>query len=76
MTDIIFDTTKISQRGQVVIPKEVRDKLDLKAGHRLIVIASDDAIVLQRVELAGDKLRTREIMERARGLVEKLGLLR
>lgn len=76
MTDIIFDTTKISQRGQVVIPKEVRDRMDLKTGHRLIVIAADDAIVLQRIELVGEKLRTREIMERARALVEKLGLRR
>lgn len=31
-------TTVVGERGQVVIPKDVRNNLDLKAGSRLVVL--------------------------------------
>lgn len=31
-------TTVVGERGQVVIPKDVRDNLNLKAGARLVVL--------------------------------------
>lgn len=37
----------IDQRGRVVIPKEVRDKFDLKPNQRLIVEAREKEIVLK-----------------------------
>lgn len=38
--------TKISSKGQVVIPKIVRENLRIKAGDSLIVIQSENKIVL------------------------------
>ncbi|MFA6447560.1 MAG: AbrB/MazE/SpoVT family DNA-binding domain-containing protein [Patescibacteria group bacterium] len=35
-----FATTTIGERGQVVIPKEIRDLLELKVGDRFIVLAT------------------------------------
>ena len=41
-----IDTTRISSRGQVVIPLEMRK--DLKEGDKLIVIRKNDEIILKK----------------------------
>ena len=70
--DPIIDVTRVSDKGQVVIPKEIRDKLGFKEGTRLIVIATEDAVVLQRIEAVAGKIRVRELMERIRSITSKL----
>ena len=70
----IIDVTKVSDKGQVVIPKEVRDKLQFTPGTKLIVVATDDAVILQRIETVAGKMRMREIMDMARNITEKFKL--
>ena len=74
MSDLSIDTTKVSEKGQIVIPKEVRDKLGLRAGSKLIIIATNDLMIMQKAELVGERMRAWEIVNRARLLAEKLGL--
>ncbi len=38
----------ITSKGQVTIPKDVRDALRLRAGHRLEFVALDDGTILVR----------------------------
>ncbi len=70
--DPVIDVTRVSYKGQVVIPKEIRDKLGFKEGTRLIVVATEDAVVLQRIEAVAGKIRVRELMERIRSITSKL----
>ncbi len=42
-------TTKMSSKGQVVIPEEVRRELGLDAGTQFIVVAEDDVVILKMV---------------------------
>lgn len=37
----IWGTVNVSERGQIVIPKNARDHFDLKPGKRLVVLGSD-----------------------------------
>jgi AbrB family looped-hinge helix DNA binding protein len=75
MTDApIIDVTKVSDKGQVVIPKEVRDRLQMGPGTKLIVVATDDAVILQRIETVAGKMRMRDIMDIARNISEKFKL--
>lgn len=69
----IIDVTKVSDKGQVVIPKEIRDKLNFIEGSKLIVIATDDAVILQRIEVVAGKVRIREILERIKAVTGRLG---
>lgn len=45
------DLVKVSPRGQVVIPKDLRDLLGLKGGDRLLARADGDVIMLKKVEI-------------------------
>ena len=40
-------TTKLSTRGQVVIPEEIRNRLGLEPGAKFVVIGEGDVVVLK-----------------------------
>ena len=40
-------TTKLSTRGQVVIPEEIRNRLGLEPGAQFVVIGEGDVVVLK-----------------------------
>lgn len=42
-------TTKMSSRGQVVIPEEIRESLDLKAGSQFVVVGENDVVILKSI---------------------------
>ncbi len=67
----VIDVTKVSDKGQVVIPKEIRDKLQFAPGTKLIVVATNDAVILQRIENVAGKMRMKDIMDVARSITEK-----
>jgi AbrB family looped-hinge helix DNA binding protein len=69
----IIEVTKVSDKGQVVIPKEIRTKFNFTEGSRLIVVATGDAVILQRIETVAGSVRTKEMIDRVRWLAERLG---
>ena len=42
-------TTKMSSKGQVVIPEDIRNQLKLKAGAQFIVVGDKDTVVLKTI---------------------------
>ena len=47
MADI--STTKMSSKGQVVIPEAIRKKLELKSGDQFIVTGNKDIVILKSI---------------------------
>ena len=47
--------TKISSKGQIVIPFEIREKMNLEEGSILIVLDNKDSICLKKLELPNIK---------------------
>jgi len=43
-------TTKLSTRGQVVIPEEIRNRLGLLPGEQFVVIGEGDVVVLKTLK--------------------------
>ena len=42
-------TTRMSSKGQVVIPEEVRKRMGLAAGAQFIVVGENDVVILKTV---------------------------
>ncbi len=42
-------TTRMSSKGQVVIPEDIRRRLELDAGTQFIVLGEDDVVILKIV---------------------------
>ena len=50
MTEQIEDVIKVSSKGQIVIPREIRKKLGVKGGEKLLVLTRDGDIVLRKAK--------------------------
>jgi len=47
MTNV--STTKMSSKGQVVIPEIIRKKLNLKPGSQFVVVGDKDVVILKNI---------------------------
>jgi len=64
--------TKVSSKGQVVLPKEIRDKLHIKKGDLLVFEVSKNTLIIKKKESFLDFeaiLPPLEITENIRDLV-------
>ncbi len=43
-------TTKLSSRGQVVIPEEIRNRLGLEPGDQFVVVGEGNVVVLKTLQ--------------------------
>jgi len=71
----MLSTAKMSTKGQIVIPKHLRDELGLKPGDPLVVGVDGDRLILRKITLsdlleeskrnykAGDTLSPEETFE-------------
>lgn len=69
-------TTKMSSKGQVVIPEEIRKQLHLKSGIHFAVIAEADVVLLKIIESPKMRdfksiVKKIQISAKAAGLTEK-----
>lgn len=42
-------TTKMSSKGQVVIPEDIRKRLKLKTGSQFVVMGENDVVILKTI---------------------------
>ncbi len=43
--------TKLSSKGQIVIPRKIREKLELKEGAPFAVVEQDKEIIIKKIEM-------------------------
>jgi looped-hinge helix DNA binding domain, AbrB family len=42
-------TTRMSSKGQVVIPEDIRNRLGLKSGSQFVVVGDKDVVILKNI---------------------------
>lgn len=68
-----MNMTRLSEKGQIVIPNELRKEMGLREGTRFIVMGLEDTIVLRRLELSQERIRLKRLLDRSRKMAEKVG---
>jgi len=66
-------TTRMSSKGQVVIPESIRKRLDLKEGAQFLVVGDEDVVILKVVTLP-DKSEFDALIKQARQQAKEAGL--
>ena len=66
-------TTRMSSKGQVVIPESIRKRLDLKEGAQFLVVGDEDVVILKIVTLP-DKSEFNALIKQARQQAKEAGL--
>ncbi len=68
-------TTKMSSKGQVVIPEEIREQIGLKTGSQFVVVGEKDVVILKSISCPSMK-EFDELIARARKQARLSGLKR
>lgn len=69
----IVEMTRVSTKGQVVLPRAIRDAFKIKEGEQLLVLGSEDGILFKRLEKPL-KDRFRQMMKESQAWAKKAGL--
>jgi AbrB family looped-hinge helix DNA binding protein len=67
--------SKVLDKGLVQIPLEMREKLDLHPGTKMIVYATEDGVVLRKAELLFDGETSGGLLRKIRGIFSKVPIM-
>jgi AbrB family looped-hinge helix DNA binding protein len=68
-------TTRMSSRGQVVIPEEIRTDLRLEPGTQFVVVGDKDTVILKAIN-APSMVEFRSLIREARSQASRAGMKR
>jgi AbrB family looped-hinge helix DNA binding protein len=68
-----LSTTRMSSKGQVVIPEAIREKLRLEPGTQFVVVGERDAIILKSISKPSSA-EFSDLLKKARRQARKAGI--
>ncbi|MDI6763068.1 MAG: AbrB/MazE/SpoVT family DNA-binding domain-containing protein [Thermodesulfobacteriota bacterium] len=68
-------TTRMSSKGQVVIPEEIRDRLGLQSGTQFVVVGDRDVVIFKAIAAPSMK-KFDNLIAQARQQARRSGLKR
>jgi len=68
-------TTKLSSKGQIVIPEQVRKELGLEPGAQFVVMGEGDVVILKKIETP-DRRDFLALARKVRGQARRAGIKR
>ncbi|MBI2661000.1 AbrB/MazE/SpoVT family DNA-binding domain-containing protein [Candidatus Woesearchaeota archaeon] len=67
----IIEMGKISSRGQVAIPSDIRESMGLKEGSKVLFFLENDAVLMKKVNAESFEELTRPFKEAEKKIEEK-----
>ena len=70
----VSDLTKVTSKGQVVIPSEIRKDLELKEGSQLVVSRMGDLVLMRKISIPDPKKEFEELTKFGRKFAKEKGI--
>ena len=70
MENILVDNAKVMAKGQITLPKDIRDALGVQAGDRVTLIRKDDQVIMMNAAVYAMKM----LQTAMQGEAEKAGI--
>jgi AbrB family looped-hinge helix DNA binding protein len=67
------EVTVVGERGQVVIPKELRSRLGLKPKTKLLVVRRGDAVIMKKLDFERERRELEGLFKRVDKRIKKYG---
>jgi len=64
----IIEMGKISSRGQIAIPADIRQELDLNEGNKVLFVLEDDTLIMKKVTSKSFREITKPLKEAAKNI--------
>ena len=71
---IMPEVTKMTSKGQVVIPAEIRQELDLEEGTQMVVSRMGDLVLMKKISIIDPKKEFEELTKRGSAFAKKKGI--
>ena len=68
------EVTKMTTKGQVVIPAEIREELDLSEGTQLVVSRMGDLVLMKKISITDPKKEFEELTKKGSDFARKKGI--
>ena len=71
---MIIKTVKISEKGQIAIPQEIREAANLRQGDELIIIEEEGKLLLEKPQKIARQVREnfKDLLKNSEGVAKKL----
>ena len=68
------ELTKMTSKGQVVIPHEIRKELDLKEGTQIVVSRSGEMILMKKISIPDPKKEFEDLTRKGSEFAKRKGI--
>ena len=70
MNDVVVENAKLTEKGQITLPKDIRTALGVSAGDRVTLVQQDDQVVMMNAAVYAMKV----LQLAMRGEAERAGI--
>jgi AbrB family looped-hinge helix DNA binding protein len=70
MESVLVDNAKVMAKGQITLPKDIRDALGVQTGDRVTLIRKDDQVIMMNAAVYAMKM----LQTAMKGEAEKAGI--
>jgi len=70
MENVLVDNAKVMAKGQITLPKDIRDALGVQTGDRVTLIRKDDQVIMMNAAIYAMKM----LQTAMEGEAEKAGI--